>query len=65
MVAELARQARRVTDEAAMPKEAPEAPAEESPFVAVLRKLSTERGRGQVGLDMLNMRSGRHQIGVR
>ncbi len=51
VVAELARQARRVTDEAAILKEAAEAPPEESPFLAVLRKLSTERGHGQVCLD--------------
>ncbi len=56
VVAELARQARRVTDEAAISKEAAEAaeaaeaPPPDSPFLAVLRKLSTERGHDQVSL---------------
>ena len=48
VVAELARQARRVTDEASVAKVADAAPVP-SPFVSVLHKLSVERGRSQAG----------------
>ena len=47
VVAELARQARRVMEEASVSKAAEDAPPMQSPFVSVLHKLSAERGRSQ------------------